>query len=474
MTPQPNVNECAASLLAGLRRAAAVLLALPTLLSLVAAPDAIAQPKPWSGASIVRDPEWQKHFLGSYGLLSGAEPEIKPSELETLKEVIELMKSNPRTAATVLGQRTGPNSSAALDFILANLRFQNGETTKAVESYEQALSKFPDFRRAHKNLGLLMVQLNLFDAATEHLTRAIELGERDGRAYGLLGYCYVNLEHWVAAEAAYRNAILQQPDAKDWQLGLARSLNAQQKFAEAAALFSAFLEKHPEDAAAWKLQANAFLGMDQPLAAAVNLEAVRMLGAADASTLQLLGDIYMNEGIADLAKEAYLAVIESDERGARFETAHRAAELLYRAQALRESAELLGRIRARYASSLESGDELRLMTLEAKVARARGREGEAAKLLETIVERDGTRGDALLELAKYHREKGNDQRALLLLERAQKLDAYEYDALLERAQFQVAAREYEQAAALLRQALRLKREPRIERFLARVEDASRR
>ena len=43
-------------------------------------------------------------------------------------------------------------------------------------------------------------------------------------------------------------------------------------------------------------------------------------------------------------------------------------------------------------------------------------------------------------------------------------------ALVERAQFQVAAREYEQAASSLRQALRLKREPRIERFLARVED----
>jgi len=456
-------------------RRSGLAIALLVTIGLVASDRAAsAQPQPWSGASIVRDPEWQKSFMGSYGFLSGAEPDIKPSELEVLKEVIELMKNNPRTAATVLEQRTGANSSAALDFILANLRFQNGDTTKAVESYEQALKKFPDFRRAHKNLGLLMVQVNEFAGAAEHLTRAIELGERDGRAYGLLGYTYVNQENFVAAESAYRNAILQQPSSKDWQLGLARSLNAQGKYAEAAALFSTFLEQHPEDAAAWKLQANAYLGLEQPLAAAVNLEAVRMLGKADASTLKLLGDIYMNEGIADLAKDAYMEVVRSDSKGTQFETAYRAADLLHRAQANAESADLLSTIKKRYGKSLSTEDELQLMTLEAKVARARGDKKGAARLLESIVERDGMRGDALLELARYHRDSGNDQRALLLLERAQKLEAYEYEALVERAQFQVAAREYEQAASSLRQALRLKREPRIERFLARVEDATRR
>lgn len=433
-----------------------------------------AQAKPWSGANIVRDPAWQKSFLGSYGFLSGLEPEILPSELEILKEVIELMKTNPRTAATVLAARSGPGSSAALDFILANLRFQNGQTTEAVELYARALEKFPDFRRAHKNLGLLMVQMNEFDGAVEHLTRAIELGERDGRTYGLLGYCYVNQENFLAAESAYRNAILQQPKARDWQLGLARTLNAQEKFREAAALFDVFLERHPEDASAWKLQANAYLGLDRPLDAAVNLETVRMLGSADAATLKLLGDIYMNEGVADLAKEAYLEVIASDDEGRQFDAGFRAAELLYRSQAAAEAGEMIGRVRSRYGKSLSTDEDLRLTTLEAKIARAAGDAGRAAKLLESIVERDGTRGEALLELARFHRDQGNDQRAFLLLERAEQLEAYEYDALVARGQFLVSDRRYGEAATLLRRALDLRREPRLERFLARVEDAAKR
>jgi len=430
--------------------------------------------KPWSGASIVRDPEWQKSFLGSYGFLSGVEPDIRPSELEVLREVIDLMQVNPKAASAMLEQQTGAESSAALDFILANLRFQNGDLPAAVDSYELALSKFPDFRRAHKNLGLLMVQVNEYEGAIEHLTRAIELGDRDGRTYGLLGYCYVNRENFVAAEEAYRNAILQQPESKDWQIGLARSLLAMQQYEEAAALFAALIEKNPEDATSWKLQANAYLGLDQPLAAAVNLEAVRMLGKADTSSLVLLGDIYMNEGISDLAKEAYLAVIAEDKRGTQYRAAYRAAELLFRGQAFDESAEILSSIDRRYAKTLDDQAELELMTLKAKVARGQGRKKEAARLLETIVTRDGTRGDALLELARYQRDVGNDQKALLLLERAQNLEAYEYEALVEHAQFLVASRDYEKAAGLLRQAIRIKSEPRVERFLARIEDAARR
>ncbi|HKK53457.1 MAG TPA: hypothetical protein VKA74_17790, partial [Myxococcota bacterium] len=176
----------------------------------------------------------------------------------------------------------------------------------------------------------------------------------------------------------------------------------------------------------------------------------------------------------DLAKDAYLELIRSDDGGARYQAAHRAAELLFRSQAYGQAAELIASIDRRYAKDLETRDELELMTLKAKVARAQGREKEGAALLEKIVTRDGTRGDALLELARYHRDQGNDQKALLLLERASNLEAYEYDALVEQAQFRVASKQYDEAANLLRQALRIRSEPRVERFLARVEQATRR
>jgi tetratricopeptide (TPR) repeat protein len=435
---------------------------------------ASAQFQPWEGASMLDDPEWRKSFVGSYGFLSGAEPQIQQSELELLREVIDLMKVNPRAAATMLGQQVKPDGSAALDFILANLYFQDGQQELARSSYGAALEKFPDFRRAHKNLGLLLVQSKDCKRGLAHLTKAVELGDRDGRNYGLIGYCYIELESYVAAESAYRNAILHQPEVRDWKLGLARSLLAMERHKEAAALFADLIERNPEDTVAWLLQANAFIGLEQPMAAAVNLETVRAMGKAQTSSLALLGDVYMNEGMPELATSAYLEVIERDKGNLQLGTAQRAAQMLIRTRAFDQAEKVLAGIESRYGKQLSQDEQLEVLTLKAKVARARGQEEQAAKLLESIVDRDGTRGDALLELAAYHRDKGNLEKAILMIERAQKVEAFEYQALLDHAQVMVGKRDYAKAAQLLRQALAIKSEPRVEGFLARVEEASRR
>ena len=450
------------------------LTALLLLLGLAVALPAPAQFQAWEGSEILQDPEWRKRFLGSYGFLSGAEPQIAPGELAVLREVIDLMKVNPRAAATMLEQKVTPESSAAFDFILANLHFQNGNLPGAASSYASALDKFPDFRRAHKNMGLLLVQRGEFLEAAGHLTRAIELGDRDGRNFGLLGYCYLQVERYLAAEQAYRNAILQQPGTRDWKLGLARALLATEQYRDAVSLFDELIETDPESHTAWLLQANAYIGLEQPEAAAVNLEAVRMLGKADASSLILLGDIYMNAGMTELAKNAYLEVIEKDAANVQFATAYRAADLLIRTGAWGDADDVLQSIDARYTKTLGVDDELKVLTLQAKLARAQGRKAEAAKILTKVVDQDGTRGDALLELADYYKTQGNEERALLLIERAQNLEAYEYPALLANAQLRVSGRDYARAAQLLREALKIRNEPRVEQFLARVEQAIRR
>lgn len=93
----------------------------------------------------------------------------------------------------------------------------------------------------------------------------------------------------------------------------------------------------------------------------------------------------------------------------------------------------------------------------------------AAGLLESIVERDGTRGEALLELARYYRGVGQTEKAIFLVERAEKLEKWEYLALLDHAQIMVSQKKYEAAADLLRQAIAIKSEARVERFLASIE-----
>jgi tetratricopeptide (TPR) repeat protein len=176
--------------------------------------------------------------------------------------------------------------------------------------------------------------------------------------------------------------------------------------------------------------------------------------------------------IPELAKDAYLEVIGRDEGATRFETAQRAADLLIRTRSFAEAEEILASIDRRYGAKLTNDEQLEVLTLKAKAARGRGREEEAAGILESIVRRDGTRGGALLELAAYHQAQGDLERAIFLVERAENLEAFEYPALLRHAQMMVGEREYARAAELLRRAIQVKREPRVERFLARVEDAA--
>lgn len=448
-----------------------LLAAISALTMLAVAQTAAAQFQPWEGSEILNDPEWRARFLGSYGFLSGEEPPIKQQELQLLRDVIDLMKVNLPAATARLQTESGESSSPALDFVLANLLFQGGALEEAKTVYRRAIEKFPDFRRAHKNLGLLLVQEQDFAGGAKHLTRAVELGERGGRNYGLLGYCHINLDNPFAAEVAYRNAMLQEPDSRDWKLGLARSLLAMNENSEAVALFDDMLARDPADATAWMLQANAYLALDRPDAAAVNLETVRLLGKADASSLKLLGDIYMNEGQPWMARDAYLALIASDGSASDFQTAHRAADLLIRTQAYDEARDVIDATRAKYGNGLTQTQELELLTLTARLERQRGNALRAAGLLESIVERDGTRGEALLELARYYQGVGQTEKAEFMVERAEKLEKWEYRALLDHAQIMVARKDYARAAELLRRALAIENEPRVERFLASIESA---
>ncbi|MBT65027.1 tetratricopeptide repeat protein [Coraliomargarita sp. SDUM461003] len=416
------------------------------------------------------DPSFQKEFLGSYGFLAGAEPQISDEEKEALRNLIDLIKASPKAAIQALEPQITQSSSAAFDFILGNLYFQDGNLSKAEQYYGNAVVKHPDFRRAYKNLGLVQVQQGNFDKAIKTISKALELGEVDGRSYGLLGYGYLTQEKYYPAEAAYRQAILMQPEVTDWKVGLARCLLETERYADAIALFDTLLLDDPNNADYWMLQGNAYLGKGESLTAAKNLEMVRRMGAAELSTLTLLGDIYMNNASPDLALEAYLAATEQATANDS-QALLRAADLLTRSGNYEQSQKIIAQIRAKLA--LAEDDELTLLTLEAKIARAQGDDQAAVELLSKIVERDALNGDALIELANFYADQGDMAKAINRYEQAEKIEAFEREALVAHAQARVRNGEYKEALPLLRRALQLKSDSNLEDYAQRVEKAAR-
>lgn len=426
-----------------------------------------------TATSLWNDPTFIKEFTGSYGFLAGYEPKVSDEEKEALRTLIDLIKVNPSAAIKELEPQVKNSSSAAFDFILANLFFQEANLEKAATYYKNAVVKHPDFRRAYQNLGLVQVQSKEYAGAIQSLSKALELGVVDGRAYGLLGYCYLTQGKYYPAEAAYKQAILMQPEVVDWKVGLAHCLLETERNADAIALFDTLLKANPENSDYWLLQGNAYLSNNQSLQAAKNMEIVRRMGKAQPSTLTLLGDIYMNHQSADLALDAYTAAIKLASKDD-MKSLIRAAELLQRSGNFDQAKTMISQISDSMETQMSKNQKLELLTIRAKIARSEGDNEAAVATLQQIVEEDSLNGEAIIELAKYYAEQGDMPRAITRFEEARKIEGFERPALVAHAQALVRESQYVKALPLLKRALKIRSDSNLEDFTNRVERAANR
>ncbi len=424
---------------------------------------------------IWRSPEFQRAFMGSYGVRTDIEPQLTEAERALMQQIMELM-GQPRgldKARVALLKSMTPASSAAFDFTLGNIYFQQDNLDKAAQAYQRAVRKFPSFLRAHKNLGNVEVRAGRFAAGRAALARGIERGAAGGRSYGLAGVALAAEERFMAAETAFRQAMLLQPDVPDWKLGLARVMFRQNRFGEVAALADELIAKNPDSPDFYMLKAGALLGLKQPLKAAEIYEFLDLSGRAPASALQTLGDIYVNEGGWDLAAGAYRRAAEK-EGPAAVERTIRNAEVLAARGAANAADELIAFVRERYADRLGDAERARLLRIEARLAVARGDDSDDYKrILEEIARLDPLDGDALIRLGQLAARKGRVEESLLLFERAAALEKFEAEARLRHAQTLVRNGRFQEAVPLLKRSQELRPREDVVRYLEQVERLAR-
>lgn len=421
-----------------------------------------------------KDPEFQREFLGSYGFAAELEPNVGPEEREQMQEVLAILseQGDLDLAIRTLNEYTTDESSAVFDFTLGNLYFQEQRYDDAANHYRDALIKFPSFRRAHKNLGLIHVREGRFELAIRSLSKVIELGGGSGSTFGLLGFAYSSTRQWIPAESAYRNALLLEPDTLDWKLGLTLSVLRQGKYAEAASLCDELIARFPDRADFWMLQANAYIGMDRPLEAAQNFEMIRRMGKATPASLNTLGDIYVNREMWDLAENAYSGAFRAAP-GSNLERALRSIEILAQRGAMDQARRLIAAVKTDSNGALDDDQRKRLLKLEARIAVADGQGGEVVDVLEEIVSLDPLDGDALLLLGQHHARNEDGERALFYYERAGSLEDFESEAKIRQAQLLVEQGRYDDAVPLLKRSLEIDPRDDVARFLEQVERVAR-
>jgi tetratricopeptide (TPR) repeat protein len=414
-------------------------------------------------------PAFQKRFAESYLAETEIEPTVTQSEREKMLDVLELISSDKMDeAAQLLQKNTKEASSAVFDFTLANIYFQQEQLDQAAAAYERAVKKFPKFRRAWKNLGLIHVRNEDFAKAIPALTRAIEFGDSSALAYGLLGYAYGSTENSLCAESAYRMAILRDPQTIDWKMGLARSLFRQERYADAVALCEGLIADHPDRADLWLLQANAYIGLKEPLKAAVNYELVDRMGKSTVDSLNMLGDIYVNQELFDVAVDSYLRALERDPQRT-IERAVRAAQVLVARGALEQTNRLIARLATFPADELTKEQRKDLLKLRARIAVAEGSGEDEIEVLEEIVELDPLDGEALILLGQHQARAGEFEKAAFYYERAESLEKHEADAKVRHAQLLVQQSKYSEALPLLRRAQDLKPRDDVQKYLEQIE-----
>jgi cytochrome c-type biogenesis protein CcmH/NrfG len=400
------------------------------------------------------------------GAATRHDPALSAAETQLLAQAADLAKTDPLKAAQTLRAQTTTESSAVLPFTAAAYSLQAGGEEAAVADLDDALRRQPDFPRARINLAKLLLRLQRYREAAAHLRPLLRAADQDPVELGrLLGFALLSDGYAVAAEAAYRQALVWSPEDPELTLGLLKSLSDQGRAADLEPLARAQLLRQPAEARWWRLLANAASARGDTRQALVLLDCARRLGLADAEMLAGLGDLYAAQGLSAAAAEVYTAT--PDLPAPRL---LRAADAMLAAARADQARRLLDTLAPRTAE-LPPPERLALHRLQARLALADGATDQAIADLKNVLAEDPLDGETLLLLGETLRET-LPAAASEYYGRATTLKNCEVRALTGLARIEVAARRYDEALLRLQQALALNPDPRLQRYRDQVLEAS--
>ena len=132
-----------------------------------------------------------ERFAESYLAENDVVPAVTADEQLVVQEVQQLLSEDNRDEAeALLKENLGLASSAVYDYLLANLYFQDEKLDLAAVTYESATRKWPRYRQAWQNLGIVQIKRGEFSKAIPAFVKVIEMGGGTAICYGLLGFAH--------------------------------------------------------------------------------------------------------------------------------------------------------------------------------------------------------------------------------------------------------------------------------------------
>jgi tetratricopeptide (TPR) repeat protein len=421
---------------------------------------------------------FQRRFTNGLLAVTDIEPPVDPEDVKDLQKVIELIGAGEEEKALqLIAKKTTKVSSALLPFLEGQVHYQADPVRheQAIAAFERALDEFegyPRFQRAWFNLALCHYDLEQWDKAARALKQSVTLGRVDSLTYGLLGGCLLRAGDYEGAETAFRSAMMLADEGLQWRLALGDSLMGQERWTEAYRIFAGAAENDPGNALHWRKMGRCQSGLQDFEKAAECFAIMTRLGEADEGVLNLLADIYSNQGQVELAVEHYLQALDGF-ASASPGRALTSLEKMIRRGELGPAKELMEGIERLRADGLSDQERHRLRMAKIKVS---VREGDLATNIETlgqIVAENPMDGDALILLAQALAEAERLEEALLRYGTAAQITGFEAKATKLHGELLVSRKRYAEAIPLLKASLQYESDEKVARFLELVEKAAR-
>ncbi|MBU2895044.1 tetratricopeptide repeat protein [Colwellia sp. D2M02] len=343
-----------------------------------------------------------------------------------------------------------------------------GQIYLSLKEYELAKSTFieavtllPDFIRAHKNLAVIYIKQQNYQAARKHLIKTIELGEGDAQLFGYLAYINLQLNTPWSAIAGYQQALLLEPDNSQWQQGLLYSLIKAKDNHAAKAMLNEMLQKSPNDMRLWLQRSRISLDDNTPLDALMSMEMALRLGNTDADNLIAAAQLHLNHGSVSRAAELMSQLLrqwqqkgsyKATENSEHFDAIESVIAWLIYEKHWSEAKPLLKHTE-QYANKITGTQQSQLKLHRASMPGNSAT--QTTRLYEQAIKLDPSNGQALIALAEHYQQQNDYTQAQLLFVRAASIEGFAERAYIGHAQVYIEQKNYDQAAVLLRKALKL-------------------
>lgn len=315
------------------------------------------------------------------------------------------------------------------------------------------LEAMPNLPSVHRSLSMTYLMTDKLDKARIHLTRSVELGIQDAQLFGQLAYVNVQLGKPVTAISAYQNALMLEPESKQWYQGLLFALIESNALAQAESLLSEMLIDDKNSKQLWLQRGQIALKQGDTVKALSSLETALSLGDDSLSNLISVAKLHVSDGsprrAADILSQ-HANTFLTDNKGEGFEAYAKIASYLAASESWSDLARLTSTA-DRHAKSLSASQMATVNVLKAQVAMGKGQNKTAISLLTKAIDAAPDNGEALLSLATLYRQQNNIERAKMTYLRAESLSDVKQRAMLGRAQIAIDQRQYQDALVLLRQ-----------------------